>query len=175
MSAPSIETILALVDEPARGRCRAIYEAHRERIEAAPGSSHNHQAWPGGYVGHLDELARIAAATYAGLAAIRPLPFSLADAAVVLFLHDLEKPWHHVEPKLGLKGEGGEKGFVLGAAVAVGLELTPEQRNALEYVHGEGDDYRRDARVQLPLGAFCHACDVISARIWHDHPRPESV
>jgi hypothetical protein len=23
-----------------------------------------------------------------------------------------------------------------------------------------------------PLAAFCHMCDVASARLWHDHPWP---
>jgi hypothetical protein len=28
---------------------------------------------------------------------LRPMPFSLSDALVVLFVHDLEKPWAYEE------------------------------------------------------------------------------
>lgn len=170
--APSLETLLALIEEPNQSRCRLIYERHRRRIDAAPGSSHNHQAWPGGYVGHLHELGLIAAKMYAALSEIRPLPFSLSDAALVLFLHDLEKPWHHVEPRTTFANEELEHRHVHRYVDAFGIELADEHRNAIRYIHGEGDDYRRDRRVMGPLAAFCHDCDLVSARIWPDHPKP---
>jgi hypothetical protein len=45
------------------------------------------------------------------------------------------------------------------------IDLTQEHIDALKYIHGEGDDYSKDRRVMSPLCAFCHCCDVISARI----------
>ncbi len=51
-----------------------------------------------------------------------------------------------------------------------GIVLTPDQMNALTYVEGEGKDYSNRRRVMGPLAAFCHSCDTMSARIWHDRP-----
>ena len=42
------------------------------------------------------------------------------------------------------------------------------QGGLLKYVHGEGDDYRKDRRVMSPLAALCHMADVGSARILFD-------
>jgi hypothetical protein len=60
-------------------------------IGNAPGSTKNHQAWEGGYIDHITEVMNIAHWLYTS--SPRPLPFGLADALEVLFLHDLEKPW----------------------------------------------------------------------------------
>ena len=49
--------------------------------------------------------------------------------------------------------------------------ICEEHKIALKYIHGEGDDYQKDKRVMTPLCAFCHCCDVISARIFFDYPK----
>ena len=46
-----------------------------------------------------------------------------------------------------------------------------EQWDALKYVEGEMGDYSARRRVMNPLAAFCHLCDVASARIWFDFPK----
>ena len=51
------------------------------------------------------------------------------------------------------------------------IALTAQQHNALAYIHGEGETYRKDLRVAGELAAFCHCCDYLSARLWHDQPR----
>lgn len=96
---------------------------------------------------------------------IRPiLAFGLLDAPVVLFLHDIEKPWR---PREDLQTKAQRAAFRLSMVDAYGIRLTEMQKNALKYVEGEGDDYRSDRRVMSELAAFCHMCDVASARIWH--------
>lgn len=119
----------------------------------------------------------IAVVIYKAMSAARPLPFSLSDALLVLFLHDLEKPWRfEADPQGGIRQRAGmstkdEKADFREAKLAeYGIRLTPAQQNAFTYVEGEGADYRSDARVMNELGGFCHACDVISARVWHAHP-----
>jgi hypothetical protein len=53
-----------------------------------------------------------------------------------------------------------------------GFNFSKKQFNAFCYIHGEPDDeYDPYVRIMNPLAAFCHCCDVISARIWHDYPR----
>ena len=51
-----------------------------------------------------------------------------------------------------------------------GIVFSPEQENAMRYVEGESKDYSSRRRVAGPLAAFCHLCDVTSARIWFAHP-----
>jgi hypothetical protein len=52
----------------------------------------------------------------------------------------------------------------------VGVVLPAALERAVRFVEGEGDLYTNRARGMSPLAAFCHMCDVASARLWHDHP-----
>jgi hypothetical protein len=50
-----------------------------------------------------------------------------------------------------------------------GIALTDAQQNALRYVEGIPDlEYQPGARIMGELAAFCHMCDICSARLWHD-------
>ena len=146
-------------------------------IKTAHGSVHNHQNWPGGYWDHIREVLNIAVVFYNKANSLRRLPFSLSDAILVLFLHDIEKPWKY---EVGPDGEQRRKEifcteevshkFRDGILERYGIVLNPEQENAMKYVHGEGGDYTSQNRTMGPLAAFCHVCDVFSARIWFEHP-----
>ena len=48
----------------------------------------------------------IAAVLHKEFSSLRPLPFTLSDALLVLFLHDLEKPWAYTPGKAGIRGRG---------------------------------------------------------------------
>lgn len=170
--------ILEGIDEAPRIACTKLLDTYQSELKTARGSSYNHQAWEGGYLDHVKETMNIASVLYESLGNLRPLDFTLSDALVVLFLHDLEKPWKHVlkpdnsvelSPELALKSSHFE--FKVQKAAEVGLFLSEEQLNALKYVEGEMDDYRRDKRVMNPLASFCHAADNLSARMWHDYPK----
>jgi hypothetical protein len=113
----------------------------------------------------------LAVALYHAMEKLRPLPFSLSDALVVMFLHDIEKPFKRKGEKLSKK----ERRQMRESLVAwYGFALSEAQKNAMLYVEGEGDDYKQDRRVMNELAGFCHMCDVASARVWHDEPRKES-
>lgn len=147
---------------------------------ASPGSTHNHQAWPGGYIGHIAETMRLAVHLYDGLTMMasfpekRKVPFELKDAFLVMFLHDLEKPWKYVD-KLKFKTKPDRHVFRLVKLAEFGIQLNSEHENALRYVEGEFEDYSPHARVMGPLAAFCHMCDIASARIWFDEPRHDGL
>lgn len=64
--------------------------------------------------------------------------------------------------------------FILTQLNNYNITLNEEQYNALKYVHGEGKDYDPYKNVQLPLAAFVHCCDVMSARIWPNESRSNS-
>ena len=157
-------------------RCRRFMLDHRDAFRAAPGSAHNHQAWPGGYLDHVDELFGVAAALYRALSRLRPLPFTLPDALLVLWLHDVEKVWKRLpdrcprDPRYEQLASRDPDALRARIIRDLGLQLTDQQRNALQYVHGELGDYRKDRRAAGPLAAFCHLCDYWSARGWHDEP-----
>jgi len=170
----SLVELLGLVDEPYRAALRRLLEEHGELFRAARGSSHNHQAWAGGYADHVGEVMNAAVVLYAALAPLRPLPFSLSDALVVLFVHDLEKPWAYEEVGGAWRRREGLKenahAFRLAKLAEAGVALPEELESAVRFVEGEGEHYSNRARLMSPLAAFCHMCDVASARLWHEHP-----
>jgi len=179
----SLEKLIAMIDEPnARASCLTLMYDHGSRFAKAWGSTHNHQAWPGGYLEHVRDVMNIAVELHDTLSGFRFLPFSLSDALLVLFLHDIEKPWKHDYHKLvyenigfgtgpdncGLEWNKRTRTIVRNILLrAHKFELTQEQENAMRYVEGEGSDYSSKRRVMNELAAFCHMCDVASARIFH--------
>src|SRR3989344_7866617 len=92
----SLNKLIDLIDEPNSSICQNLLQDNYDLFSKARGSSHNHQAWEGGYVDHLTEIMNIATVLYEPLNNRRTLPFSLSDALLVLYLHDLEKPWRHL-------------------------------------------------------------------------------
>ena len=170
--------VFELIKQPNRDRCYALYEAHRVAMDEARGSKGKHQAWSGGYLDHVCETVGIAEKMYETLYLMRPhLGFDLSDAALVLYVHDLEKPFKHQEKDgriidaPGLDTKDGRKKFVLDLLGKFEIELTESQLTAFMYIEGEGSDYNPYRRVQNELGAFCQCCDTISARIWYQYPK----
>jgi hypothetical protein len=133
-----LECFLERIDGPNSMACRRLLADHMSKIMAAPGSLANHQAWPGGYADHLAETMFLAERFYAATG--RPLPFSLSDAFLVLFLHDLEKPWKFAGSdveKAECRNYADHVDFVFAKSREYGIELSDDHRNAVRYVHGE--------------------------------------
>jgi hypothetical protein len=171
----SIEALLDLVVPPNRAPCLTLLARLRAASARAPGSTHNHQAWPGGYLDHVAEVLNLGVILHATLDAQRPgvAGVRVGDVILVLFLHDLEKPAKYArgDQAVPMADKGARAAYRWAAIDAAGIALTAEQRAALEYVEGEGDAYSQRERRMSPLAALCHACDVLSARYWHDFPR----
>ena len=175
----SIEALLANIDEPNRTACQNLLRENRTLFDLVPGSVHNHQAWEGGYLDHVREVMNIALALYEMLASKRPLPFSLSSTLLVLYLHDVEKPWkYQPRPEGGLEekpefvnDKAAQNAFRVAKLAEYGIVISAAEANALRYVEGEMDHYSNRWRVMNELAGFCHACDVLSARLWHDYPR----
>lgn len=163
--------LVNMIEEPNREPCLAIWRDNLDLFSNAWGSSHNHQARPGGYLDHIRDVMLIGCALHDSLSNLRPLMFTKRDALPVLYLHDIEKPWRFNrvtgEKNPGLVTKAQREEFRLDKLAQYKIVLTPEQQNALKYVEGEGDDYTPGRRVMNELAAFCHLCDVTSARIWH--------
>ena len=159
---------IQIIDEPNQSKCLQLYLDNKERFDKAPGSLVKHQVWEGGYIDHLVESMDFAVVLHLMMDRKRKLPFSAADAILILFLHDLEKPFKYVAPKTEFHSDKEKEEFIYGLIAKYDIVLTDEQKNALKYIHGEGSDYSPTERIQLPLAAFCHMCDVASARIWFD-------
>jgi len=175
----ALDELLALVDEPNRSACQALLEDNRALFETARGSTHNHQAWAGGYIDHVTDGMNFGRHLYPVIAAFgRPLPFSLSDALLVFFLHDLEKPWRilvdaegRASNRDGLSTKEEFKAFREAKLAEYGIRLTPAQMNGLTYVEGEHKDYTSTRRVMNELASFCHLIDNWCARGWHGHPK----
>lgn len=162
-----------------RAACLRLLNTEGGRFRQSYGAVANHQVWPGGYYDHIREVMNLACLLYGPMHAAMQLPFSLADALLVLFLHDIEKPWKYerlaegtLEIVSGLKRKDAQHAFQLAKINEYGIVLTPEQANALHYVEGEGADYNPRQRVMNELAAFCHACDTMVARIRYNNPLP---
>lgn len=173
----SVHDALERIDEPNRTACVNLLNEYDTALRNATGASHNHQVWSGGYLDHVAETMNLAITLYPILAALRPLPFSLSDALLVLFLHDLEKPWRQGfgPPELSagfeLDRADHRHEFRLRLAEQAGVSLDDAGVNALDFVEGEGSRYSPARRLMRPLATFCHVCDTLSARLWFDHPK----
>jgi hypothetical protein len=175
----SIDDLVQLITEPNRTAVKKILADNRDLFGKVQGSTHNHQAWPGGYLDHVTEVMNIAVVLFQTLDAKRPLPFSISDILLVVFLHDIEKPWKY---ELGADGQLQHKATMLTKAdhqrfrmaklAEYGVMLSDDHENGLKYAEGELDDYSSRERKMRPLAALAHLCDVTSARIWFDHPVP---
>lgn len=160
----AIAEMLEAIDEPNRTACRKLYDENIELFKKMPGSSHNHQAWEGGYFDHITEVMNICVMLYP-IYNVRELNFTLSDALLVMYVHDLEKLWRDGSDYNKI----AERAFRLRKLEEYGFVLTEQILNALEYVEGERDDYSNKHRVMNELSAFCHVADVSSARVWHDY------
>jgi len=156
-----------LIDDNNRKQCLSLYEFFEINCSISKGSSHNHQYWEGGYFDHIVETTDYAIKLYSSLSN-RQLPFTLSDALLILLLHDIEKPIKYSELSSKYPSDSDEIRKYLISKFQ--FNLSEEHINALKYIHGEGSDYNKSKRIMSPLSAFCHCCDIISARIFFDYP-----
>ena len=164
--------LIDFIEEPNRECCLQLFKSNEDMFLKAPGSKTKHQAWPGGYIDHIEEGMNFGVWLHDLMAGYRPLPFSKGDALLAFFLHDIEKPFKYCGNVAGLDTDEAKYSFLLNGIVApYKFCLTEAHLNAIRFAHGEGGEYDPFTRVQLPLGAFIQMCDVASARIWHDYPK----
>lgn len=142
-----------------------FHDSHVDLFEKAKGSSVNHQAWEGGYKDHLIQCFEIANRLYKSF----PFDFDLNSAYKVLYFHDIEKMWKYT---VRLSSDFDKNKFYTSTLPKeYDIFFTDDELNALKYIHGEGEDYKKDNRVMNSLAAFCHCCDVLSARCFYDKKR----
>lgn len=170
-----MRSLLSRMSRDQAAACKRFLEANEELLATAAGSTGNHQSWPGGYLGHIEEVLKLAIVFYKAITEFRELPFSLGDAMFVLFLHDIEKPWRIVGEPGSYRSafpKSESHAFQMSKLAEYGFDklMDEEMNNALKYVEGEKDDYTQGQRVMNEMAAFCHLCDVTSARIFYDQP-----
>lgn len=176
----TIEELINFIDEPNRTGCFDILNKNRALFETIQGSTHNHQAWPGGYFDHILDTMNYGFHLYDFNSSFgRPLPFSKSDGLLIMFLHDLEKPWRiekmpdgTVRNRPGLDTKAAFKAFREDKLKEYNIIVNDYQMNGLTYVEGELSDYSSTQRVMNELAAFCHQCDNWSARSWYNYPKP---
>ena len=177
MKYQTIEGLLNLVDEPNGSICKKILSDNRKLFQTVQGSTNNHQNWPGGYFDHVQEIMNIAVLLYCQLSSVRPLPFSLSDLLLVVYFHDIEKPWKYelredgqLHHKSSMQTKEDHQRFRMAKLAEYGIVFSPEHENGLKYAEGELNDYSNRRRVMGPLACVAHMCDVCSARLWFNHP-----
>lgn len=171
----TLEELIDLIESPLKTHIFNIYQSNKQSFLLHAGSQHNHQAWEGGYIDHIIETMNIARLLYQVMTDKRKLDFKLSDALVVLFLHDIEKSAPARVLTQMSSGYARPKAkdtirYQLLHEIGIWEHLTPEHKSAIDHVEGEKDSYVNEKRVMSPLAAFCHMCDIASARIWYDRP-----
>jgi hypothetical protein len=149
-------------------------------IARAPGSSGNHQSWPGGYMDHIRQFNGFVEQQFRLMddeLVIDRLPpeerFTLSEALTVGALHDIEKPFIYTPTEAGhfvrdpiFKDKDAKAKLRDDLISYYGIELTPNQQNAMRYVEGIPDsEYTPGDRIMSPLAALVHMADIYSARI----------
>jgi hypothetical protein len=191
--ATQIVSQLQIIESENRKKCINLLSYFIEKYPKAKGSSHNHQAYDFGYYVHICDIFSYANKLYPILSGFSHPPqtatpttrivprvyrtqkrsilidgveklFSIEDVILVLFLHDIEKPVKYSGEVISENDELIKEKIIN----QFQIKLSEEQKMAIKYIHGEGNDYKKDKRVMSPLCAFCHCCDVISARIFYE-------
>lgn len=156
-------------------KLQQILDDHMAIFAKSKGSQNNHQAWEGGYLQHVADAIQIAG----GLCTHSPwpLPFSRSSVVLVMFLHDIEKPFmqHQMaaDKHMPLWSKRKRHEFRSDLIAKYDIQLTAEESTALLYIEGEGDDYNPTKRMMNELGALCHSADIMSARLWPNRNKPE--
>lgn len=171
MKYKDLNYFLNKIDGQNATKCKKLFEDFKERFKASPGSLRKHQAWKGGYIHHLEETMNLGFLIYSEMSSFRKLSFTFSDVVLVLFLHDLEKPFRYVPLKKEFNTDIEKHTFIESLIKKYKIKLSAQHKNALEYIHGEGDSFHRTKRIQKPLAAFVHCLDTMSARIWFDEPK----
>lgn len=179
----SIDEMLEMIDEPNRTGYKKLLRYNRRRFQNTYGSVHNHQSWKGGYLDHITEIMNYAILFYNLLVSIgRPLPFTLSDALLILFVHDIEKPWKYRRNKKGvlevlpkLRSKEAQFAFQLSKIARYNIVLNDYQLNGLKFVEGENNNtYNQYGRTMNELAKFCNLCDSWSARGAYQYPLAEN-
>lgn len=180
----TLDQLFGMIQPCFRELVMKFHSTHKDRFETERGSQYNHQAWRGGYKDHILECMNIAVMLYKSMNGWRHIPFSLSDALVVLYFHDVEKMYPEQIRANTLVGEGeNTTATARSSAKSMTRVRILEIDNvyetldmvglidAINNVDGENKKYSNLHRVMSPLAAFCHMCDVASARIWFDYPK----
>lgn len=166
------DTLLDLILEPQILSCVRFLFDNEEIVYLAPGSRGAHHNWEGGYIDHLCQTMNHfldlyhLAETRGHMADMEPNEqFTISDGLVVLFLHDIEKPFLYTN-RVKFDTKKAKELFRRDLIRFYSFNLNANQENALKFVEGVRDeDYKPGFRVDKPLAVLCHAADNYSARV----------
>lgn len=180
MKYKTIEELIDMIDRPIKTKIYDVYHKYKAEFITAQGSQNNHQAWVGGLLDHIVDAMNIGRLLYQGMSIKRPLPFTVSDVLVVIFLHDIEKAFpkriNEVMENTVYYTRSKAKSKIRYRVLheeSIWELLSEEHKNAIDFAEGENEHYSNERRVMHPLAAFVHICDTASARVWFDHPISE--
>ena len=133
----------------------------------------------GGYLDHIAEIFKISEGIY-NIFPERQSIIHFPDVLLVLYLHDIEKPFLFNYDKNGnfiikdekLNNKPAREAFRTKLIKKYELPLKEKHWHALKHVEGIRDQYYTPGdRVMSELGALCHLADMASARLWHNYTK----
>jgi hypothetical protein len=154
----SVEDYFELVYPDRRKELIQYHNSFLKEFNEAKGSTNKHQVWVGGYRDHLEQCLNTAEHLYE-----LDFYFNFDSVILVLYFHDIEKLFKYSSFNHNLDKDSYFREIL---PKVHGIKFSKEEMNALTYIHGEGEDYCAN-RVMNELAAFCHSCDIISARCYH--------
>jgi hypothetical protein len=149
-----IEEYFELIYPDRRNKLIEFHNVYLHLFNVSRGSNINHQYWEGGYRDHLEQFLFIAEHLFK-----INFDFNFDSVFMVCYFHDIEKLWKY---STGLNLTFDKDNYLKYQLPKHGIILTNEELNAIKYIHGENEDYGKV--IMTSLGAFCHACDILSAR-----------
>lgn len=172
----TLNEMVSMIEDPGqRAACKRFMAEMEDRVCTSFGSRSAHHAWEGGYLDHIVDVMNIGKKLFELMRSMGPLDFTLSDVLVVLFWHDVEKPFRYIEPRhpLACGNKAQRAQFREQIFERFGLLLTAQQQNAMDHVEGEiNGTYIPGGRAMNELAAVCHAADTLSARGRHS---PETM
>lgn len=137
----SMKELFSLIKKPNGNLCLKLITENQELLSIAWGKNKNHN-WYGGYFDYLTDVMNIAKELYTTFDNLRPLPFSLSDTLLVLYLQ-----------------EETLKKFI---SNEYGVEL--------KLLKDEKDNILSNERIKNSLELFIDICDSWSSNVWSSYP-----
>jgi len=161
-------------------KCINLLDYILDKYPNPTGTIYDDNSYESDYYKHMSDILDYASKMFKHLLLKVKLEFSLSDAILVLFLHDIVTTIKYtpVLTKTGVIDENGmieEEIYEYETASydeiieilinKFNIKLTEEHKLVLKHIHGEGEDYRKNKKILSPLSAFCHSCELIKPLI----------
>lgn len=181
-----VEILNQIVDEDLKTKLLIMHDALRPQMELMPAAVSHHHFWTGGILQHISEVMTIVQVLYRIMERIRgtPTTFTMDDAILVAYIHDLDKLERYERNTTNWKTKGvaypfkakedlltcESTGLIATKCAQYRIELSREHLHSLAFHHGGFSEYMSSVYVKYqpemsPLATLLHCADLMSGFI----------